>query len=396
MKRLLPLWLFLAAWAAVMAVIWLLPPSPLPAPPPAFPPPNPPSGAALFYNQAFAAMPNLSVEEQKCLYANPEKPLDRPLAQKIVERFGPTLDLLAQGAKEPSCEWGVDLNAIEKMSWPNGINVMLCRQALSLRARLHLEEGNTAEAVDDLLLSLRLSRQAGEPPIPICVLGRITNDNALLTITLRELPKFDKASLQKLADGLKTLPPSSSMAESIALERKLAPAFVYIYVTQLRTDVPWYKRVFYKLIGIVHPHPNFQICKASPETLADWTRDMQTDIEIAERAMRLPYAQGEPQIEAIEQKIKTGTNPLAVVQAPPMKSLRQRELISETLWSIFQTALEARLHHPEEIRTRLATLIDPFTGKPLECYDVEDGVEITLRRPGRNPEQWTVGLEKTK
>ncbi len=67
------------------------------------PPPKPISGAAMFYEEAFAAMPELSGEEMKLF--DQSKPLDEDVAQSLIQKWETPLGLLAKGAAMGSCEW---------------------------------------------------------------------------------------------------------------------------------------------------------------------------------------------------------------------------------------------------------------------------------------------------
>ncbi len=98
-------------------------------------------GGAVFYMEACKAVPELNREEQTALSLRPEafKP---ELARRAVERYGPSLDLLVKGAKEPACGWpGGDLNEGDFGVLPLMSQTMKPARALAARARLHLEAG---------------------------------------------------------------------------------------------------------------------------------------------------------------------------------------------------------------------------------------------------------------
>ncbi|MDD5350652.1 MAG: hypothetical protein PHQ12_10625 [Chthoniobacteraceae bacterium] len=395
MKRLRNIGLLVAAWVLLLTVIWMRPLPPLSVPANVFPPPAPLSGAAVFYNQAFAAIPSVSSEEWKCLYAKGDEPLDRNYSRQIIERFGPVFDLLAQGANEPGCAWGLDLN--QKETFLHLSKVARCTRALILRARLRLDDGNSAGAADDLLMGMRLNRQAGEPSLYPSTLNRISCESLLLPVAAANLPRFDAAALQKLADGIAAFPPAHSLADCIPVEKRRLPLAVYARVSELRDCVakgPWYAPIAVKVGSIVTQAPSLEIYRATPEALAAWTRAMEPNYDALERILRLPFSERESHMDALLSAARAGTNPLADCVFPFSLSACRKEIQTEAMWTIFRTALEARLHGTADLRARIAALPDPFDATPLKCRDVKAGVEIQLQgAPSQPPVMFTVGLD---
>lgn len=429
---------------ALLAIFWMWAEEGFSALPSAFPPAVPPSGAALIYSRAFAEEPKLSTADWQCIRSEPGEPLDRPQltgcachgfspdphatplssaqTTQAVERFSPILKRLAEGAKEPTCEWGLDLNRGERhMEMPPVLECRDCCQVLAIRARLRLEAGDSAGAVDDLLLGFRLARQVSNPPITFPVEIRLCLERALLGCAAWNLSKFDTASLRRLSAGLVALPPAGTLAESIELEKRRLPVSTFYYVEGIKNDVaqgthlpavapqppaprPWYLHLFGKeskrmnrereYREMEYKHQQFLVYQASPVTRASWMHAIEADYAALADALRLPYTKGAPQIDVLQ--TSTGENPLKRLTWPysSIKQLRREELHVEAMWVVFKVALQARLHHAGDTPARIAALPNPLDGTSLECRDVEGRVKVRLKKEDGKPlVLLTVGLE---
>jgi hypothetical protein len=357
-------------------------PPPLLPPLKPFPPAAPVSGAAVFYNQAFAAMPKLGEEERKAMGKGGRLDLEaseRQLVERAVERFGPALDLIARGTKEPSCEWGIDLNKGTSVKLPQLSPGLTCVQALGARVRLHLDAGEADAAMDDLLVGLRFSRDLGEPSLLICELVRFSCEHVLLNPASRNLLKFDAAALTRLEQGIAALPPISPVTDSIELKREMLPLTVYNccnFLRKMDTQSPWFVRGWEHLIEWSSSTPESRMKWASSEQLDLWTQSLAADYEALFKTMRLPFAEAKPKIDAIRDGDKE--NPFARLILPNVVPSLEEEVQHQGYLSVFRAALDARLHHPGEERARIAAIQDQVTGKPVQCHDVPGGVEVAF------------------
>ena len=371
-----------------------------------FPAPKPVSGAAVFFNQAFAAMPKLVGEESKILIAKPDQPLDIAKATQLLEKFEPSLKLLEKGAKESECEWGLDLNLGPAIPCPQAKGLKLM-QVMRLRARLHLESGNTSAAADDVLLSLQCSRFLGEPGWIIGNLVRMSADMVALDFAMRHLSQFDAGSLQKLSDGIATIPQPHSMQAAVGSDREINAAFFYNQLanavfaatkktrgTQLSPPQGGQEE---KNPQTHKPVPEITITGGLPiKLLVFWMKRYEQKSLELEALMGLPYIEARPQLDVFGKKLEkyrwiNGT--YALLLLPAAEGLRLKEVQMETAWAILQTVLNAQLHNPASVRGELAKLRDPFDDQPISMRDVEGGVEIQLKSvEGRKPVTLVVGL----
>jgi len=260
---------------------------------------------------------------------------------------------------------------------------MKLAQALRLKARLELDDGNISQATDDLLMGFHIGRQMGEPPLFIVSLVRGSTDYIFLDFVLRNLPKFGASSLQRLSDGIKALPPVHSLNETLAVEKK--------------TFLPYIRRVLSKSVRSTMAEDSMaaKMMAGSPRIWLLMVDDVERLYNKLEPLFELPYAEAQPKLAEIERQTKRRwfINCLSVITLPVILDVRAKMAQSEVEWAIFKTALNAQLRDPASVRGELAKLRDPFDDQPIEMRDVEGGVEIRLKSgEGKKPVTLVVGL----
>lgn len=354
-----------------------------------FPPPTPVSGAAVFYNQAFAAMPKLSEEDEKIVYNKPDQPWDASKATQLLERFDPSLKLIEQGAMEHECEWGLDLNLAPEILCSQTNGLKLVQVLCNVRAHLHLEQGNVQAAVDDLLLSFRFGRQLETPELIINHLIRINTNRVSINFAAVHLSEFDNNSLQKLYQGIIALPHSRPMREAVASERKIWVSYFNNHIA--KTVIEATKNI--QNAEIPKPIEEIAITRGWPiKLLVYWIKRYEEKSLELEKLMGLPYVEARPQLDAFERNLKRNrwlNGIYASSILPGEIELRRKEVQMESVWTIFLTALNAQIHDPSSVHAELMKLRDPYDNGPLEWKDVPGGIEVKLKAP---PDKKTMTL----
>ena len=401
LKRLVQLvgFLSLVLVLAIVALNWYQPKVPRTV----FPAPKPVSGAAIFYNQAFAQMPELSKEEKKLVYFKPDQTPDYAASVKLLEKCEQSFRLMEQGAKEPECEWGLNLSLGPAMPCPQARGLKLAQVLCFLRARVHMEQGNASAAADDLLLIFRFGRQLEEPELLINSLIRFSTDMIAITFATRHLSEFDDASLRKLFEGIIALPPAHPMREVVATERKMWVAYLNNLLAKAVINATKNKHAAQSLplpdemkgVDVQNSKPNqaITITGGLPAKYLAYSinRYEQKSIEL-ENLMGLPYVQARPQLDAFERNLKNHrwlNGIYAILLLPADAVVRRKEVQIETAWTILRTALVAQMRNPASVRGELAKLRDPYDDGPMEWRDVPDGVEVKMKAP---PGQKTITL----
>src|SRR5262245_53202568 len=125
-------------------------------------PPDLSENAALKYWQAFATLPRLTEAQQKKLNAEYlTMPLDGS-AREIVNRAAYSLRVMHRGAAVRRCEWALDLEEGDAARFSHAEAGRLLSSLACLRARLRFQEGQNAQAVDDLLAAMTMARHISQ------------------------------------------------------------------------------------------------------------------------------------------------------------------------------------------------------------------------------------------
>jgi len=400
LKRLAQLIGFLALVLvlAVAALHWYQPKVPLVV----LPPPKPISGAAVFYNQAFASMPELSAEDKKLLKIKPSEPMDMEAAKQLVTKCDTSLQLVAQGTMQPQCEWGLNLSLGPAMPGTHFSKGLELAKLLAVRARLHFAERNGLAATDDLLLMFRFARHLSEPALIIGNLVKISTDACAINLAAHFLQDFDLISLQRLSEGISTLPPSHSMQEAMALDSKTFVAYLcnllapkYAREAQQSSHQSSKEEAYHQDEETLAK----SIIAASPTLYLFTVHKYKQKSHELEKLMGMPYVEARSNIEAFEKNLKK--EPLqkpfldiwSCLALPSIVPTRLKEVQTEAAWTVLRTALDAQIHNPSSVCGELAKLRDPYDGGPIEMRDVPGGVELKLKsEPYRKPMTLMVGL----
>lgn len=183
-------------------------------------PPDLGANAALRYWQGFASLPKLSKDEESQLNAEClTMPLDAR-AHRLALESTYALRMMHYGAALPRCAWGIVEEEGIEAHLPHAQAARVMSSLACLRARIHLEEGRKAEAVDDLVAATILGRQVSRDGILIAMLigdaiERRTGDMIALI-----LPELDAGTIRGLKARLDALPPGGRLAAAMKLEER--------------------------------------------------------------------------------------------------------------------------------------------------------------------------------
>src|SRR5215475_918176 len=178
---------------------------------------------AFLYYRAFLLSPDLSQSDSDYLYTNNWR------GQKIPERLGKLLDgydnefKLARQAAQSSvpCDWGIDMSAGPQTLFPQLARAKGLALAAQLRVPWHLQNGNQAQALDDLLTTFALARNLPRDGTLISLLVQFAVEAIASSTIAQNFGQFSPATLQQLADGLDALPPRRTVAEAAESEKAL-------------------------------------------------------------------------------------------------------------------------------------------------------------------------------
>lgn len=371
--------LFLLLILAITAACWWQPdPKPV-----VLPNPKPVSGAAVFYYQAFAAMPELTAAEKKLISPQSDAPFDANAVQQVLAKYDSSLKLFAQGAAQPECEWGLDYSKGPAMELPFLSKTLNLSQLLAMRVRLRLQKGESPAATDDLLLIFRYGRHLGQMQFLISRLVEMSNNMLAIRLATRNLQAFDSPSLQRLSKEISALPPSPSIKDLMEKERILFSSWLGNILLSSPISLETVQKDLEQVGSFKIPThlPKIFRVIAVKYMAYSLNRYEQKSFEW-EQLMDEPFAQARPKIAAFEESLIKNRwidGPLVGLALPALSGVRHKEADEASAWDILRTAVATQLHNPDELRSELAKLRDPYDNSPIEMRDVNDGVELKLK-----------------
>jgi len=191
---------------------------------------DPPAGggaaspnAAVFYWQAFAALPTLE-GDQKAKYEAAIKSATEPVSddlQPIVARFDTALRELHRARGVAVCDWNLNYDDGPMLLLPHLQKARELSRAALLRARLRFAAQATDDAVADVVAVLKMARDCGRSRVLVSLLVDIAIEHMATEVITANLACLSPQQLDSLAAALKTLPATPSGADCIRLEGQI-------------------------------------------------------------------------------------------------------------------------------------------------------------------------------
>ncbi len=350
-------------------------------------PPAHATNAALLYWQAFAQLPRLSnAEEQKLLEECLTMPLDAH-ARELVEKSSYSLKMMHRAAAIKPCDWELDYRGegIETRL-PNALASRVLTALACLRARLRMEEGRKAEAMEDLVDAMTLGRQVSAGGVLILVLMSYNIEQRLEEALARFLPQWDAATVRELQKRMAALPPGERPATAMKIEEEAGMdwlarrfkekkdldgmlqvlGFLLLQEGEDREHAKEKARAFLEAAGGTREG----VLKKIDETRSVYQR-------MAEK-LDLPLDQFEK--EFASETEKNAGNPVFKTFFPALVKVRQAQARMEVRRALFAAALAVRLDGPGSLKEHP----DPVMGGTFEQVSFEGGFELRSRMKGKD------------
>ncbi|MFM7740061.1 MAG: hypothetical protein ACKO9H_11715, partial [Planctomycetota bacterium] len=179
--------------------------------------------AAVNYWQAFGLMPEWTEEEKKLRESLPaEFSASLPSGVKeLTERSGAALNALEPATRIEKCDWQLDISQGPMLVLPHLQKARELARQSDLRARYRFSQGDSADGVDDILASLRLSRAVGKDPILISMLVQIAIERGSMNLAAAYLPQLNEAERKQLLDVWQQSNVTSTFVDSLRMEKKV-------------------------------------------------------------------------------------------------------------------------------------------------------------------------------
>ncbi len=343
------------------------------------------ANAALRYWQAFATLPKFTDAEQTKLMAEHlTMPLDAQ-ARESVTKAEYSLRMLHHGAVLSGCDWGIDWEA-------DGIEVLLPQMTAArvlsslacLRARFRFEEGRGAEAFDDLVAAMTLSRQISMDGSLIGVLvgynieARTTNALALY------LPKLDPGTIKDLKKRLDALPQGGNPTSGLLVcEAKTLEWFIHKVKSAKDKD---------SLVALLAPLTRLSSqpegkardaleggrallneCGGTAAGVLKFAEETRPSYVLTAKQMALPLAQFEK--EFARETMRQAGNPVYKIFFPALVNVRRAQARTDVRRALLSAAFAVQLDGPDALKNHP----DPVADGSFEYSKFADGFELTSK-----------------
>jgi hypothetical protein len=328
------------------------------------------ANAALKYWQAFAQLPSLTHSEQNKLAAEcATMPLDAK-ARELVTRSAYALQMMHYGAALKRCDWAIGPEEGIHTLLPHATGAQVLSSLACVRARQRFEEGQHAEAVDDLVAALTLGRHVSANGLNIMLLIGHGVERRVSETLAPYLPGLSKPALGDLKARLAALPPGGTAATAVPLEEQF--------------DVDWLVR---KVKGVkdqaslsefasqIYDSPEkrqafLQECGGTAQGMLRFVEEMRSSYAALGKKMELPPNEFSVVLEN-EEKRQAG-NPVFKALFPALGRMRWLQARADVRRALLSAAIDVQLNGPQALKDHP----DPVAGGSFEYRAFPNGFEL--------------------
>ncbi len=350
---------------------------------------------ALLYYKAFILDPRLERADRDYLFNTNWQ------GRQLTERFGQLVtgydrqfDVIHQAAHSTApCDWGID--------WRPGPNTLLpqlarCKAAAimaQLRVMWELQNGNEAEARDDLLAAIALGRNCSRDGTAISVLVQIAIENIVCSTIAENYYRISPDTLKQIADGFDAAPARGTLAAAITTEQSLGRGWMVDRIMALQKEHPGDDaKVMAEFLGEMGQSEEGQtdvwapLVKAAGGTsdgLLKLLRDEEQYYNRLAVIMALPEPEYDVQVKDFTAEVHNSTNLLVRMIFPAFEKSRPKEFMTIAELAMMRAAAEYKLHGEDGLKS----VMDPFGNGPFHYerfvfQGVDRGFKLTSAYSG--------------
>jgi hypothetical protein len=349
--------------------------------------------AALKYWQAIASLPKLKdADVQRINDQYLTIPLDAGV-KEIVNKANYSLKLMKQGTVLKRCDWGIPYEDGLSVLLPYLDGVRLLTSMAYLRARLELEAGLKAAAIDDLCAALALGRHISQGGLLIeTVFGYSAEHRTTETLAVF-LPKFDADLIKDLKARLSALPPPGNPAKAMPNEELSGLGWFVREVkkTKSKEDLVTLVYPLFASEEIAKGRNNVEKarafveeCGGDKEGVLKFADEAHPSYAVMAKKLDLPLDEFQKAFE--EETKKQEKNPVFKVFFPAMAKVRQAKARADVRRALLAAALDVQLGGQDALKNHT----DPVVGGPFEYVPFDGGFELHSKFKGQNDKPLTL------
>jgi hypothetical protein len=352
--------------------------------------------AALKYWQAIASLPKLKdADVQRINDQYLTIPLDAGV-KEIVGKANYSLKLMKQGTALKRCDWGVPYEDGLSVLLPYLDGVRMLTSMACLRARLELEAGLKAAAIEDLAATLALARHISQGGLLIETVFGYSLEHRSSEALAVLLPKFDADLIKDLKARLSALPPPGNPAKAMPTEELSSLGWFVKEVKKTKSKED--------LVALVEPlfvvenegkkrafaekaRAFVEECGGDKEGMLKFAEEAHPSYAVMAKKLDLPLDEFQKAFE--EETKKQEKNPVFKVFFPAMAKVRQAKARADVRRALLMAALDVQLSGQDALKKHT----DPVAGGPFEYIPFGGSFELRSKYKGQNdkPLMLTVG-----
>lgn len=332
---------------------------------------------ALLYWREFAVMPETDSKLIEKLSNSEEITTEH---QEFVANYDNTFRRLSKLRRfTGECDWGDDLDEGPYLLLPYLAKARDVAKVAQLRARVHFENGDEDQVVDELLSVSILGGHIANSPILINLLVHYSMDKICAAIIAENLSRFSSASLRTLRDGINASAKGKEIADTIPTERHFMAGWLRSQLSHLATESSGNHEVAYKkaeqLVRQMFDAKNSDKVWAdfraaggtSVERLVEILDRSNRDYEELESLCRKPTGEFLERIARFDMATTQSSNPVRRWLFPSLAQSKTKEIGNRVLNEMVLTAINSRL----EGESAFNHSKDPIGGKSFEKTNFE-------------------------
>jgi hypothetical protein len=368
---------------------------------------------ALRYYQAFILAPDLSPTDRDYVFEREWQ------GQKLPERFGTSIarydtqfKVVRQAAHATvPCDWGVDMTPGPATLLPH---LGRCREIVRvarLRAMWSLQNGQPADARDDLIAGLTLARNSSGDGTLISTLVQIASENIVCSAVAENLYQFSPEILKQLEAGFEAAPARTTVANCMVAENALFHDWLVGKIVELQRKHPGDDAMVMEetrdLITSLdnpeggqtnQPQHNLwsQVTKASGGTSEGVIKLLHDDLyKRLPAIMALPRNDYEEQVKQFDSEVQSSGNPFVALTFPSIMKCRAKEFAALVELAMVRAGVEYKLNG----EAGLKNVTDPCGQGPFELQrfmfqGADRGFELKSAYSGRGFQEVLIFVEK--
>jgi hypothetical protein len=278
--------------------------------------------------------------------------------------------MMQRGAALPRCDWGIGYEEGVGTKFPYLRAARLTANLACLRARMRFEDGQNAEAVDDILAAMILGRRVSQDGVNVAVLTSYAIEHRMSEVLALYLPRLDAKTLMAVKKRLEALPPVESVATALKFEEYFALDWLVGKIKEAKD-----RESLLTLLGRLCDSPEkgrafFKECGGTTEGVLQFTEETRQAYARMAKKLDLPLDEFEKEWDR-EVKRQAGNQVFSWV-FPALHRVRLAQLRADVRRALLSAAIAVQL----EGRDALKNHPDPVAGGPFDYVAFEGGFEL--------------------